>query len=86
MYKPERIERAMRRATNASYIDIFDCVNKNRNKFSPELWDHMLRIRDLDRYLPPRELYYHRTQENEDFDEEAAVDSEQGRHGQEDAM
>ena len=94
MYKPEKLERAMRRATNASNIDIFDCVNKNWNKFNPELWDHMLRIRTLDWYLPPRELLYHRTQE--EIDEEAKElmaapraddqDSEQEEHGQEEAM
>ena len=94
LYKPERIKRAIRRATNASYIDIFDCVNKNQNKFNPELWDHMLRIRNLDRYLPSRELYYHQTQE--EIDEEAGAlraaheadnqDSEQEGHGQEVAM
>ena len=93
MYQPARIEQAIRRATNASYIDIFDCVNQNRNKFSPNLWDDMLRIRDLDRYHPPREVYYHRTQEDEDFDAaeeldaaQGADDSEQGQSGQEIAM
>ena len=54
----------------------------------------MLRIRNLDRYLPPRELYYHQTQE--EIDEEAEAlraaheaddqDSEQEGHGQEVAM
>ena len=54
----------------------------------------MLRIRDLDRYLPPRELYYHQTQE--DINEEAKAliaaqaaddpDSKQEEHGREVAM
>ena len=56
----------------------------------------MVRIRDLDRYLPPRELYYHRTQEDKDFNAEAEAliaaqqadeqDSEPVQHGREEAM
>ena len=64
-----RMEEAIRRATNANQIGIYDCVNKNRDKFQPEEWDSMFYLRDLKGYLNPRELFFHRTQE--EIDEEA---------------
>ncbi len=66
---PERMEKRIKRATNAHYVDIFDCVDANKSKFQPELFDQMIRERNLHGYSAPRELYYHRTQE--EIDEEA---------------
>ena len=33
---PMRLEEYIWRATNASKVDIYDCVNQNRDKFQPE--------------------------------------------------
>ncbi len=66
---PERMEKRIKRATNAHYVDIYDCVDQNRSKFQPELFDQLILHRTLEGYSVPRELYNHRTQE--EIDEEA---------------
>ena len=61
----------VRRVTNADLLDIFDCVNKNRDKFQPEEWDRLLYKRELKGYSVPSHLFHHRTQEEIEMDEEA---------------
>ena len=61
----------IRRVTNADLLDIFDCVNKNRDKFQPEEWDRLLYKRTLQGYSVPSHLFHHRTQEEIEMDEEA---------------
>ena len=68
---PKQVERRIRQATGANYVYIYDCIDANRARFQPKMWDEMLRLRILESYNPPDELlvYFHRTQE--EIDEEA---------------
>ena len=63
---PMKLEEYIERATNANKLDIYNCVNQNRDKFQPEMWDRMLYLRELKGYSKPRQLFHHRTQEEID--------------------